>query len=300
MKIELERKFGVMRQPNAHGAYLRFLLVLTLLAAIPLGAQAEVSDLWVTSSANEHMEDAVHGYYRSGAWYLFLPAHMQPDALALWFDGADALTLQDGRKLENGRRTDWMAAGGEYTLTYGKKQIKLFVMQSADLPALFATTASGSLEYIHQTKEHEETGSLYMVTPDGKVVYQDELKQIKGRGNATFQYAKKSYQIKLADKTALCGTDKAKTWVLLANQHDNSLLRNQLSFALSNAVGLRFTPDCQPVDLYINGDYLGSYLLCEKVQVAKGRVEIADLEEANEERNAAKPESHEAFGKKYY
>ncbi len=47
------------------------------------------------------------------------------------------------------------------------------------------------------------------------------------------------------------------------------------------------SPDCRNTNLYINGEYKGVYLLTEKVEIKKNRVDIYDLEEATEEANNA-------------
>lgn len=39
------------------------------------------------------------------------------------------------------------------------------------------------------------------------------------------------------------------------------------------------------VDLYIDGEYIGHYLLCERVEIRKNRINITDLEELNEKAN---------------
>lgn len=59
---------------------------------------------------------------------------------------------------------------------------------------------------------------------------------------------------------------KAKTWILLANHADPSLLRNTLAYDLAAAFGLPGSPDSRFVDLTINGEYLGNYLITEKVE----------------------------------
>ena len=75
---------------------------------------------------------------------------------------------------------------------------------------------------------------------------------------------------------------KNKHWVLLANYYDNSLLRNKITYWLGSQLNMPFTPKSEPVDVVMNGDYYGSYFLCEHVRVGETRVNIDDLE-ANED-----------------
>ena len=98
---------------------------------------------------------------------------------------------------------------------------------------------------------------------------------VRGRGNSTWSYFdKKAYKLKFTVKTDLFGMGAAKKWVLLANALDESMMRNYLAFNLGKALGLEFTSDCQFLNLYLNGEYKGVYLLCEQVQEGSSRVNI--------------------------
>ncbi|MFF8186850.1 CotH kinase family protein [Microbacterium sp. NPDC016588] len=102
------------------------------------------------------------------------------------------------------------------------------------------------------------------------------LEEIKGRGNFTWLLDKKPYQIKFDTSTSVLGLPKAKTWILLANHADPSLLRNKVALDLAAQLGIPGTPDVRAVDLTINGEYLGNYLLTEKVEVKKNRLELGN------------------------
>ena len=102
--------------------------------------------------------------------------------------------------------------------------------------------------------------------------------EIKGRGNYTWKLAKKPYQIKLDKSRPLLGLPAAKTWVLLANHADASLMRNKLAFDFANSIGMPFSSESRWVDLRINGVYRGNYLLTEKVEVKTNRVELTDAQ----------------------
>jgi uncharacterized protein YjdB len=67
---------------------------------------------------------------------------------------------------------------------------------------------------------------------------------------------------------------KYKNWVLLANAFDKTLLRNKLVFDFSEEIGLRYTPNFKVVDVWLNGIYIGNYLLGEPIEVNKDRVNI--------------------------
>ena len=105
------------------------------------------------------------------------------------------------------------------------------------------------------------------------------MEYIRGRGNSTWTADKKPYKIKLEDKVNFFKMGKSKHWVLLANRFDNSLLRNKITYWMGEQLGMPFTPQSEMVDVFMNGEYLGVYYLCEQVRVEGSRVDIDDLEE---------------------
>lgn len=112
---------------------------------------------------------------------------------------------------------------------------------------------------------------------------------IKLRGNSTSTGQKKPYNIKFSKKTNLFGFGSAKKWSLLANTFDKSLIRNQIGMQFHHYVEQTYQPDyayssqCEPVDVYLDGKYLGSYLLLESVEAGSSRVDIESDEETNDD-----------------
>lgn len=113
---------------------------------------------------------------------------------------------------------------------------------------------------------------------------------IRIRGNSTNQDAvtKRPWRLKLDSKTNLLGLNggaKMKSWVLLADYFDQSLLRNQTAFTLGNSLfnySGNYCSDFKHVNLYMNGDYRGVYLLAEQQQANKNRINIAEPEDGYE------------------
>lgn len=119
-----------------------------------------------------------------------------------------------------------------------------------------------------------------MYVDNGQVVQYDSL-QIRGRGNSTWNLAKKPYRIKFHESTKFLGKGyaKNKSWTLLANHADKSLLRNAVTFTLGDYLGQDFSPAAHFVDLVLNGTYLGNYQVSDQVNVDNKRVEIFEQEE---------------------
>lgn len=98
--------------------------------------------------------------------------------------------------------------------------------------------------------------------------------KIKGRGNSTWDMPKKPYKLKFDNKIDLFGNGSAKTWTLIANYCDPSLARNFLAYEMGRLLGSDFCTTTQNIELFLNGEYQGVYLVCEQNEVAKNRVEI--------------------------
>ncbi|MCD2502346.1 CotH kinase family protein [Clostridium sp. NSJ-145] len=133
------------------------------------------------------------------------------------------------------------------------------------------------------TKESYIQGEI--IITDSYENVQSLSMKIKGRGNSTWIGEKKPYRIKLDSKSSILGMEAEKDWVLLANHYDKTLVRNKLAFDLANEIGVKYTPDSRFVDVVLNGEYLGNYLLCEQVEISKNsRVTIPELtsEESDE------------------
>ncbi|MBQ9880842.1 MAG: CotH kinase family protein [Clostridia bacterium] len=216
------------------------------------------------------------------SYYLFLPSDADVSSLRVFFRPFTKVTV-DGDPVVSGRETDVFSGGGRFTLECRGTEYPLTVMRSENIPAVFITTDTGGLAYIHKDKDNKVPGRL-IVREGGRITLDERLSRIKMRGNSweeTPEDYLKAYNIKFETRQSLLGLGKAKKWSLLYSEVE----RNQFALGLAKRAGIEFTPDCAPADLYIDGDYRGTYLFCESVQIAKNRVDIPDLKDANEAAN---------------
>ncbi len=245
-------------------------------------AQTGITDLSVSFDAGESRV-SVNWWKGDGQYFLFLPSDADMTTLALSFTASADVTL-DGNSVENGG-TVAFEAGKSYTLAANGVSYRLTVLKSENIPSLHITTQSGSMNAVHADKSHKEP-AVVTILADGETVMEDkELEYIKGRGNSTWNMQKKPYNIKFDKKTDVFEMGKAKKWSLLANYVDKSMLRNYVAYNLADNLGLEFSSKNVSVDLYVNGDYYGNYLLCESVEVGETRVDINDLEGDTEDVN---------------
>ena len=98
--------------------------------------------------------------------------------------------------------------------------------------------------------------------------------QIKGRGNTSWGYSKKPYRLKFSSKVKPFGLTKGKSWVLLANAQKGSMMANAAAMKIGQMAGAEFVNHIVPVDLYMNGEYKGSYMFTEKVGMANNSVDV--------------------------
>lgn len=100
--------------------------------------------------------------------------------------------------------------------------------------------------------------------------------QIKGRGNSTWVLPKKPLKIMFDKKESLLDMPKGKSWALLANYMDKTMIRNKLAYNLGDMSKLAWSPHSHFIEVWLNGRYNGTYQLIEKVGVSKQRVDIGD------------------------
>lgn len=245
----------------------------------------------------------------SGSRYYFvLPGSWDLADLRLYYTGVSTLTV-DGKAVKSGDRF-FPVLKKQMDVRADGRRLRLTVLQGSALPSLFIQTSSGSLEKIHRDKSVSEKGALLMRGAQGQAVYDGQLSAIRIRGNSTAKYDKKPYQIKLKQSASLLGTGKSKTYILLANTLDRSQIRNTLALDLARyCKAFSFVPAAQSVDLYINHEYMGLYLLTEKVEIGPERLAVADLEKQTKKMNpgvdfsALEPKGRLNYtprGKKYY
>ena len=106
---------------------------------------------------------------------------------------------------------------------------------------------------------------------------------IEKRGNSSQEQEKPPYRFETVDNNGennnvkLLGLPEENDWILYAPWSDKSLLRNVLIYSLSNEMG-RYAPRSKFVELYLNNEYRGVYVLMEKIKRDKNRVAISSLD----------------------
>lgn len=137
--------------------------------------------------------------------------------------------------------------------------------------------ALSMIDKLYSGKEEGEIKSNVGALADSNGVQNVTVSKIKGRGNSTWVSAnKKSFNVNFSENIKAFGFTTGKKFSLLANFKDPSLSRNKILYELADKMGVKYTSDSATVDLYLNGLYMGSYLMCQKVEVGKNEL-VNDL-----------------------
>lgn len=109
---------------------------------------------------------------------------------------------------------------------------------------------------------------------------------IELRGSSSLQYDKKNYSIETRDiagadlKVPLLGMPEESDWALISPLNDKSLLRDMLAYWFASRA-MDWAPRTRYVEVVLDGDYIGVYLLLETIKRGKDRVDIAKLKDTD-------------------
>lgn len=139
-------------------------------------------------------------------------------------------------------------------------------------PLAHITISTDGRQSINSKQEYVST----QITIDGHTAFEDfsGRGQIRGRGNSTWTYPKKPFKIKLDEEASLLGMAAERDWILIANYLDNTHLLNAVGFKVGQLLDMPFTNHAVPVEVTLNGKYLGAYILTEQIEVKKNRVDV--------------------------
>lgn len=227
------------------------------------------------------MQQKISLYRDEDVLYAFMPAAWDQSSLRCSYDAEQYKLIYAGQEIADGETVPMSVQDGKETLQIIDLEqdsdtfCTLCLMQSENIPAVFINTQSGTMDWIHMEKGNYESGDLSYIDGDGTVVYAGALNRITGRGNSSWTEDKKSYSITLAEEAGLAGMPAAAKWILQANALDATRLRNKVTYDMARDMGLQYAIDSAYVDVWLNGEYAGNYLLCEKIEAGENRVDIS-------------------------
>ena len=216
--------------------------------------------------------DVLVDFVLGGIGKIYLPGKAAAEALTLSWEDPDLTLTKDDVTYQSGEAP--LAPVGE-SVTYKVQKgnvirlINLKTVQGArSVNAMFLNIdeSLGTIQAMNKDDDHET--SCYGGVNYAGVDY--PYFSMKGRGNSTWVFDKKPYNLTFykkddydkKQKVELIKGVKAKKWSLLANYLDNSLLRNKVALDLADTLGIGLQSEF--VDVWMNGEFLGNYLLTPK------------------------------------
>ncbi|MDE5564687.1 MAG: CotH kinase family protein, partial [Oscillospiraceae bacterium] len=158
-----------------------------------------------------------------------------------------------------------------------------FVEKTVSSP-IAKSIASWTPGYKMPPAPYYEACTITLTDADNTVLLNAADAKVKVRGNWTTTYDKKPLRIKFTETQNLLGLndgEQMKNWVLLAEYKDTSMLRNKTALSIARELlgedGL-YAADAAFVEVEINHQYWGVYLLTELQQINPDRVNITEPE----------------------
>ncbi|MBC8047909.1 MAG: CotH kinase family protein, partial [Fimbriimonadaceae bacterium] len=174
----------------------------------------------------------------------------------------------------------------DWNITFGDEPASAFTLKESNLPIVIINTSSQLI--LNDPRIVADmgiidngAGEINYVTDilnnyDGKIA-------IELRGASSLGFPQKSYAFETQNElgennnVSLLGMPEENDWILYAPYDDKSFMRNSLTYELSNQMG-RYASRCKFCEVVINGEYLGVYVLMEKIKRDNNRVDIAELD----------------------
>ncbi len=243
-----------------------------------------------------------------------LPPAGNPDARVLFLvngEESDVLALSSLTPSDDKYRVDVVVRDAEGAQL---DSFTLRIMKGNAIGTVYYSSDNKEVKgrnWIDTSQSHRATGRAIVYDANGKNLTKDEKSQvitdIHGRGESSWRFTKKSYQIKFDKKISLIdGTGKEKKWVLLAQYKDPLRMKDKITKDIAALGSDGFQPTETWVNFYFDGEYRGVYLLGEKNEIKESRVNIHDMEDDYENQdpdygdNINTKEARNAHGNRYF
>lgn len=213
-----------------------------------------------------------------------LPENDEPTAEPETDDSTDPIETEEDTPSETTDESDGETSseGGEI-ITLPPETVPEPETDAKPMPRLDIYTDDG---HDVTSKDVYKHGTATLSNCHEKFAFEDVGVNIRARGNSTFGAPKKPFRLKFDAKQEMLGLNGGKaykSWVLMADYYDGSMLRTFGTFKFAKALmeSKYYSSDCTHVEVYLNGEYRGVYLLCEQTQMNRGRVDIPEKEDGD-------------------
>ena len=208
-------------------------------------------------------------YGKDNFWYFAFPAGYKEDKRII------ELLFSDG----NSQKVSVGANEYATMISAGGVDYPVLTVVSAGIPTIMVNSDGGrDLQYLNDMKIHEIQGNISVLSEDGSVNYKGMLKSFTGRGNDSYASIDKiGFNLTLQNRVNLLDMGSNEDYVLISGYRDSSLLTYKITQDMEKAVGVANAPESRFVNVYVDNQYMGMYLLTEKIEIDENRIDIANL-----------------------
>lgn len=249
------------------------------------------ADAYIAYDDEDHEElGLIKGEGVSEEKYFFLPSSVKDNKVIILNTYPTDVTIAGTLIPAGATKEVSFETNTEYLVTVDGNVQKLIFKTSTAEASVFINNpdADGNgtdlFSYLCEDKENGAKATGAIIDDEGNV-NNTPIKKIKGRGNTTWLKQKKPFNVTYDSAVSIDGMQKTKKLSFLANYQDSALIRNRFLQDLSDAIGMPYASDSRFADVYMNGVYLGSYQITQKVDIGKNNLvpEIDDDTHLNED-----------------
>ncbi len=237
-------------------------------------------DILAPKGENRNLLSDVAGYsLGDGYIHLYLPDNVSEKSVVLYFRDIDGNYL--ARKEYDFSQKVMI---GPWEIILERHNLPILYFDSDD-PSIYTTMNAsetkdvicpGNMHICVSKEDTRENGWVREYLGIGSSKTGLTAASLQGRGVSSWSFcdSKKSYSLRLDKPQDLLGMGSNKNWNLIGSAFDVSLLKNMAFNHLSRDIGIKYQPNMQYVNLYVDGNYQGVYILTTKVTVDKNRVAL--------------------------
>ncbi len=229
--------------------------------------------MYAHASSGEESEAWVKWYEKDNTMYFFMPTATNEKSIEI-FNGFNEAVDFNGTKI-NATETATVnyTENQKFNVKVGSKTYNAIIMRSSAEAAFFINNidifdGKDLWSYLTDDKSNEASATGAIIDDKGNID-NTGIKKIKGRGNTSWDADKKGFNITYDDAVCFGTMQKCKKFSIISNFQDASLNRNRLLYDLADEIGVPYASDSRFAEFYVNGEYMGNYQVCEKVDVGK-------------------------------
>ena len=260
-------------------------MTVSVLGCTAIAPSAQSSDINITAAVKEALyahaytgenaesESWVKWYEKDGNMYFFMPTATDEHSIEIFNNFAEAIDFNGTAINPAESKTVSYIENENFNVKIGSKTYNTIIMRSSAEAAFFINNVdsfNGADLWTYLTDDKSNSASATGAILDDKGnIDTTGIKKIKGRGNTSWDADKKGFNITYDSAVCFGTMQKCKKFSIISNFQDASLTRNRLLYDLSDEIGVPYASDSRFAEFYVNGEYMGNYQVCEKVDVGK-------------------------------